>query len=200
MIAHIQGGLNFKSPEYLIIDVDGIGYEVQVPLTTFYDLPDVGSTVSLHIHTHVREDALQLYGFKSRDEKQIFVRLMSVAGIGPRLAVNILSGITPVELAETLLQGDLARLISIPGVGRKTAERIMVELRDKVPSLVLSQDVAIPGKQTADEAMIEDALSALVNLGYKKGVAKRAIDEAQQRLQEEATLEILLKESLRSLA
>ena len=200
MIAHIQGDLNFKSPEYLIIDVDGIGYEVQVPLTTFYDLPDLGSTVSLHIHTHVREDALQLYGFKSRDEKQLFVRLMSVAGIGPRLAVNILSGITPVELAETLLQGDLARLISIPGVGRKTAERIMVELRDKVPSLVLSQDVAIPAKQTADEAMIEDALSALVNLGYKKGVAKRAIDEAQQRLQEEATLEILLKESLRSLA
>ncbi|MBT8407264.1 MAG: Holliday junction branch migration protein RuvA [Deltaproteobacteria bacterium] len=200
MIAHIQGGLNFKSPEYLIIDVDGIGYEVQVPLTTFYDLPEVGSTVALHIHTHVREDALQLYGFQSREEKQLFVRLMSVAGIGPRLAVNILSGITPVELAETLLQGDLARLISIPGVGRKTAERMMVELRDKVSTFVLSQDVAIPAKQTADEAMIEDALSALVNLGYKKGVAKRAIDEAQQRLQEEATLEILLKESLRSLA
>jgi Holliday junction DNA helicase RuvA len=200
MIAHIQGGLNFKSPEYLIIDVDGIGYEVQVPLTTFYDLPDVGSTVALHIHTHVREDALKLYGFKSRQEKQLFVRLMSVAGIGPRLAVNILSGITPVELAETLLQGDLDRLISIPGVGRKTAERMMVELRNKVPILILSQDVAIPAKQTADEVMIEDALSALVNLGYKKGVAKRAIDEAQQRLQGEATLEILLKESLRSIA
>ena len=200
MIAHIQGGLNFKSPEYLIIDVDGIGYEVQVPLTTFYDLPEVGSTVALHIHTHVREDALQLYGFQSREEKQLFVRLMSVAGIGPRLAVNILSGITPVELAQTLLQGDLARLISIPGVGRKTAERMMVELRDKVSTFVLSQDVAIPAVQTADEAMIEDALSALVNLGYKKGLAKRAIDEAQQRLQEEATLEILLKESLRSLA
>lgn len=200
MIAHIQGGLNFKSPEYLIIDVDGMGYEVQVPLTTFYDLPDVGSTVALHIHTHVREDALKLYGFKSREEKQLFVRLMSVAGIGPRLAVNILSGITPVELAETLLQGDLDRLISIPGVGRKTAERMMVELRDKVPTLILSQDVAIPAKQTADEVMTEDALSALVNLGYKKAVAKRAIDEAQQRLQGEATLEILLKESLRSLA
>lgn len=199
MIAHIQGGLNFKSPEYLIIDVDGIGYEVQVPLTTFYDLPDVGSTVSLHIHTHVREDALQLYGFKSREEKQLFVRLMSVAGIGPRLAVNILSGITPVELAETLLQGDLARLISIPGVGRKTAERIMVELRDKVPTLVLSLDVAIPAKQKADEAMIEDALSALVNLGYKKGVAQKAVDGAMQRLEGEINLESLLKESLRAL-
>ena len=200
MIAHIQGGLHFKSPEYLIIDVDGIGYEVQVSLTTFYDLPDVGSTVALHIHTHVREDALQLYGFKSREEKLLFVRLMSVAGIGPRLAVNILSGITPVELVETLLQGDLARLISIPGVGRKTAERIMVELRDKIPTLVMSQDVALLPQQTATEAMIEDALSALVNLGYKKGVAKRAIDEAKQRLQGEANLEVLLKESLRSLA
>ena len=200
MIAHIQGGLNFKSPEYLIIDVDGIGYEVQVPLTTFYDLPDVGSTVSLHIHTHVREDALQLYGFQSREEKQLFVRLMSVAGIGPRLAVNILSGITPVELAETLLQGDLARLISIPGVGRKTAERIMVELRDKVPTLVLSPDVAIPAKRTADEAMIEDALSALVNLGYKKRVAQKAVDGAIQRLEGEINLESLLKESLRALA
>lgn len=200
MIAHIQGGLHFKSPEYLVIDVDGIGYEVQVPLTTFYDLPDVGNTVALHIHTHVREDALQLFGFRSREEKLLFVRLLSVAGIGPRLAVNILSGITPVELVETLLQGDLARLISIPGVGRKTAERIMIELRDKIPTLLLSQDVAVLPQQTATEVMIEDALSALVNLGYKKGVAKRAIDEAKQRLQGEANLEILLKESLRALA
>ena len=200
MIAHIQGGLHFKSPEYLIIDVDGIGYEVQVPLTTFYDLPDIGSRVALHIHTHVREDALQLYGFKSREEKLLFVRLIGVAGIGPRLAVNILSGITPVELVETLLQGDFVRLISIPGVGRKTAERIMVELRDKIPTLLMSQDVAVLREQTATDAIIEDALSALVNLGYKKGVAKRAIDEAKQRLQGEANLEILLKESLRSLA
>jgi Holliday junction DNA helicase RuvA len=200
MIAHIQGGLHFKSPEYLVIDVDGIGYEVQVPLTTFYDLPDVGNMVALHIHTHVREDALQLFGFRSREEKLLFVRLLSVAGIGPRLAVNILSGITPVELVETLLQGDLARLISIPGVGRKTAERIMIELRDKIPTLLLSQDVAVLPQQTATEVMIEDALSALVNLGYKKGVAKRAIDEAKQRLQGEANLEILLKESLRALA
>jgi Holliday junction DNA helicase RuvA len=200
MIAHIQGFLHFKSPEYLVIDVDGIGYQVHVPLSTFYDLPQVGSTVSLHIHTHVREDALQLYGFRSPEEKVIFVRLISISGIGPRLAVNILSGISPAELVESLSQNNLARLISIPGVGRKTAERIMVELRDKVSSLVPSHDVTVPVKTAADEAVIEDALSALLNLGYKKGVAQRAIENARQRLEGEITLESLLKESLRALA
>jgi len=200
MIAHIQGRLYFKSPEHLIIDVDGIGYQVHVPLTTFYELPDVGNTVALHIHTHVREDVLQLYGFQAQEEKALFIRLMGVAGIGPRLAVNILSGISPAELADSLLEGDLARLISIPGVGRKTAERIMVELRDKLPALAADRDIALSVKNAAFEAVIEDAISALVNLGYKKGLAQRAIDQAQQRLQGEMTLERLLKESLRSLS
>jgi Holliday junction DNA helicase RuvA len=200
MIAHIQGFLHFKSPEYLVIDVDGIGYQVHVPLSTFYDLPQLGSTVSLHIHTHVREDALQLYGFQSPEEKALFVRLISISGIGPRLAVNILSGISPAELVDALIQNNLARLISVPGVGRKTAERIMVELRDKVSSLVPGHDATEPVKATADEAMIEDALSALLNLGYKKGVAQRAIENARKRLQGEITLESLLKESLRSLS
>jgi Holliday junction DNA helicase RuvA len=200
MIAHIQGRLYFKSPEHLIIDVDGIGYQVHVPLTTFYELPDVGNTVALHIHTHVREDVLQLYGFQAQEEKALFIRLMGVAGIGPRLAVNILSGISPAELAESLLQGDLARLISIPGVGRKTAERIMVELRDKLPALAADRDIALSVKNAAAEAVINDAISALVNLGYKKGLAQRAVDQAQQRLQGEMTLERLLKESLRALA
>ena len=200
MIAHIQGRLHFKSPEQLIIDVDGIGYQVHVPLTTFYELPDVGNTVALHIHTHVREDALQLYGFQAQEEKALFIRLMGVAGIGPRLAVNILSGISPAELRESLQQGDLARLISIPGVGRKTAERIMLEMRDKLPALAADRDIALSVKSAAAEAVMNDAISALVNLGYKKGVAQRAIDQAQQRLQGEMTLESLLKESLRELA
>ena len=200
MIAHIQGRLHFKSPENLIIDVDGVGYQVHVPLTTFYELPDVGNTVALHIHTHVREDALQLYGFQAQEEKALFVRLMGVAGIGPRLAVNILSGISPAELAECLGKGDLARLISIPGVGRKTAERIMVEMRDKLPALAADRDIALSVKNAADEAVMNDAISALVNLGYKKGVAQRAIDGARQRLEGEINLESLLKESLRTLA
>ena len=200
MIAHIQGFLHFKSPEYLVIDVDGIGYQVHVPLSTFYGLPQVGSTVSLHIHTHVREDALQLYGFQSPEEKTLFIRLIGISGIGPRLAVNILSGISPAELVESLGQNNLARLISIPGVGRKTAERIMVELRDKVSTLSPGHDVTVTVKPAADEAMIEDALSALVNLGYKKGVAQRAIENARNRLEGEITLESLLKESLRELA
>ena len=200
MIAHIQGRLHFKSPENLIIDVDGIGYQVHVPLTTFYELPDIGNTVALHIHTHVREDALQLYGFQAQEEKALFIRLMGVAGIGPRLAVNILSGISPAELAECLGQGNLARLISIPGVGRKTAERIMVEMRDKLPALAADRDIALSVKNAADEAVMNDAISALVNLGYKKGVARKAIDEAIKRLEGELNLESLLKESLRALA
>jgi Holliday junction DNA helicase RuvA len=200
MIAHIQGLLHFKSPEYLVIDVDGIGYQVQVPLSTFYDLPQVGSTVSLHIHTHVREDALQLFGFQSPEEKTLFIRLMGVAGIGPRLAVNILSGISPAELVESLSQNNLARLTSIPGVGRKTAERIMVEMKDKVSTLAPGLDVPVTVRTTADEAMNEDALSALINLGYKKGVAQRAVENARHRLGGEITLESLLKESLRALA
>ncbi|UCG14666.1 MAG: Holliday junction branch migration protein RuvA [Deltaproteobacteria bacterium] len=199
MIAHIQGRLQFKSPEYLVVDVSGMGYQIQVPLTTFYDLPEEGNTVALHIHTHVREDALQLYGFQSRDEKLIFVHLMSVAGIGPRLAVNILSGINSAELVETVGQGDIHRLISIPGVGRKTAERILVELRDKFPALPLDREAAAPVKPAADDAIVDDALSALLNLGYNKTVAQRAVGKARQRLQGELTLELLLKESLRSL-
>ena len=200
MIARIQGRLHFKSPEHLIIDLNGLGYQIQVPLSTFYELPDAGSTVALHIHTHVREDALQLYGFQSREEKQLFVQLIGISGIGPRLAVNILSGITPADFAETIYRGDLARLVSIPGVGRKTAERMMVEMRDKLPALALGQEVAEPMEVAASDAIVEDALSALANLGYKKGVAQRAIKEAQGRIQGEVNLENLLKESLRSLA
>lgn len=200
MIAHIQGDLQFKSPEYLVIDVGGMGYQIQVPLTTFYYLPEVGNTVALHIHTHVREDALQLYGFQSRDEKALFLRLIGVAGIGPRLAVNILSGITPTELVETVSRRDSARLVAIPGVGRKTAERIIVDLKDKLPALEEGQPAAALVKDSATEAIVEDALSALLNLGYKKGMAQQAVEKACRQLQGQLTLEMLLKESLRSLA
>jgi Holliday junction DNA helicase RuvA len=200
MIAHIKGYLQFKSPEYLVIDVGGMGYQIRVPLSTFCELPDVGNSVALHIHTHVREEALELYGFQSREEKELFVHLMSISGIGPRLAVNILSGINPAELVATLSCRDIARLTCIPGVGRKTAERMMIELRDKLPDLALLHEEMAPVSSEHEASVVEDALSALLNLGYTRTVAQRAVERARRHLQEPLTLEALLKESLRSLA
>jgi Holliday junction DNA helicase RuvA len=200
MIAHLRGSLQSKSPRYLILDVNGVGYEVTVPLTTFYELPDLGSTVSFHIHTHVRENALQLYGFRTPQEKELFVRLMAVNGIGPRLAINILSGISAGELVATVRQEDVARLIVIPGVGRKTAERIIVELRDKLAGLEIAGESDLRAPQQTSTAVVDDALSALLNLGYKRAVAQRAIDQACKLLQRNITLESLLQKCLRSLA
>ena len=200
MIAHLRGSLQSKSPRSLILDVNGVGYEVTVPLTTFYELPDLGSTVSFHIHTHVRENALQLYGFRTPQEKQIFVRLISVNGIGPRLAINILSGISASELVATVRQEDIGRLTVIPGVGRKTAERIIVELRDKLVKLDLAGESELSAPQQASAAILDDALSALLNLGYKRTSAQRAIDEACKLLRRNITLESLLQECLRALA
>jgi Holliday junction DNA helicase RuvA len=200
MIAHLRGSLQSKSPRYLILDVNGVGYEVTVPLTTFYELPDLGSTVSFHIHTHVRENALQLYGFRTPQEKELFVRLMGVNGIGPRLAINILSGISAGELVATVRQEDVARLIVIPGVGRKTAERIIVELRDKLAGLEIAGESDLRAPQQTSTAVVDDALSALLNLGYKRAVAQRAIDQACKLLQRNITLESLLQKCLRSLA
>jgi Holliday junction DNA helicase RuvA len=200
MIAHLRGSLQSKSPRYLILDVHGVGYEVTVPLTTFYELPDLGNTVSFHIHTHVRENALQLYGFRTPQEKELFVRLMGVNGIGPRLAINILSGISAVELVATVRQEDVARLTVIPGVGRKTAERIIVELRDKLAGLAIPGESDLSTRQQTSTAVVDDALSALLNLGYRRAVAQRAVDQACKILQRNITVESLLQECLRSLA
>jgi len=200
MIAHLRGSLQSKSPRYLILDVNGVGYEVTVPLTTFYELPDLGNTVSFHIHTHVRENALQLYGFRTPQEKELFVRLLGVNGIGPRLAINILSGISAGELVATVRQEDVARLIVIPGVGRKTAERIIVELRDKLAGLDIPGESDLTARQQTSTAVVDDALSALLNLGYRRAVAQRAIDQACKLLQRNITVEGLLQECLRSLA
>ncbi len=200
MIAHLRGSLQSKSPRYLILDVSGVGYEVTVPLTTFYELPDLGSTVSFHIHTHVRENALQLYGFRTPQEKELFVRLMGVSGIGPRLAINILSGISAGELVATVRHEDAARLTVIPGVGRKTAERIIVELRDRLAGLDIPGESDLPAPQPTRTAVVDDALSALLNLGYRRAVAQRAIEQACKLLQRNITLESLLQHCLRSLA
>jgi Holliday junction DNA helicase RuvA len=198
MISRIQGRLAFKSPEEIVVDVHGVGYGLQVPLSTFYELPDTGDDVRLHVYTHVREDAFLLYGFLTLDEKEAFRRLITVSGVGPRLALNILSGISVKALETALRHEDLPTLVRIPGVGRKTAERMLVELRDKFGRGPSEPVAAVSG--TDDYATIKDALSALVNLGYKKSAAEDAMNRAVRTMGADLTIEQLLRESLRLLA
>jgi Holliday junction DNA helicase RuvA len=200
MIAHLTGILRRKVPHSLVVDNNGIGYEVTVPLSTFYALPEKDEKVSLHIYTHVREDAFVLFGFHTPLEKDIFMLLISVSGIGPKLATNILSGIGPGELLDAMSHGDTARMQSIPGVGRKTAERIALELKDKAVKLRGEQQPStVPLRSREDERAYDDALSALVNLGYSSKSAKEAVDRARA-VAGDATLEKLIKEALRILA
>ena len=201
MIAHLKGILLNKSTSSIIVDNNGLGYEVFVPLSTFYTLPDAeGQEVSLHIHTHVREDAFLLFGFKTILEKKIFRMLISVSGIGPKLAINILSGIGPDVLLEAIALGDVAKLQSIPGVGKKTAERISLELKDKAQST--RADVDLPPVKISsqeDREIRDDALSALINLGYTSKAAGNAVDKALSNTGE-TTLERIITEALRVLA
>ena len=199
MIAYLKGILLKKTTETLTIDNGGIGYEVIAPLSTFYSLPEEGEEVSLHIYTHVREDAFVLFGFSTVLEKKIFRLLISVSGIGPKLAVNILSGIGPDVLLEALAIGDVARLQSIPGVGKKTAERMALELKDKAQKM--GTDMILPPSRVMEErdrTIMDDALSALLNLGYSAKAAKRAVDKAVPNVKE-MNLEGLIKEALRLL-
>lgn len=175
MIAQLAGALAYKSPEQLVVDVHGVGYQVFVSLNSFYRLPAPGSPVSLLIHTHVREDSLQLFGFAEQAEKELFLLLLGVSGIGPRLALNILSGTPTQELQAAIEAGDLVRLVAIPGIGKKTAERLIVELRDKVRLLGGTRPSDGAGPTTGMEA---EAISALLNLGYRRGEAERAVQGA----------------------
>lgn len=173
MIAQLTGTLTYKSPHMLIVDVKGVGYAVSVSLTTFSALPDEGKSITLMIHTHVREDQLVLYGFITPNEKRLFAHLMSVSGVGPKVALGILSGIPPDNLANAIITGDIARLNAIPGVGRKTAERIILDLKDKLardPSVTTSAQ--LPAQKSP---AYDDALSALTNLGYKRNAAEKAL-------------------------
>jgi Holliday junction DNA helicase RuvA len=200
MIAYLTGRLLNRSTKSVVIDAGGIGYEVFVPLSTFYGLPKEEERVSLHIHTHVREDAIQLYGFITRLEKDLFLMLISVSGIGPKLGVNILSGIGPEELLNAISRGDAMRLQSIPGVGRKTAERITLELKERATKS-LGERPTPESRQNVDAAearMMDDALSALVNLGYPLKAAKHAVDRAKATVRE-TSLEAWIKEALRHL-
>lgn len=199
MIARLSGKLIHKSPEYSIIDVGGVGYQVYTPFSTFYELPEIDIQVTLHTYTNVREDALQLFGFLSTDEKEIFQILISVSGIGPKLAVNILSGITPEELKSAISNGNLARLTAIPGIGKKTAERMVLELKDKVLKLHKAEAAAPSKPLISTDELLEDAVSALVNLGYKRPQAEAALDKVKKE-KPDMDIEGLIKGALKILA
>lgn len=196
MIAQIRGILAHKAPGEIVLDVSGVGYQVFIPLTVFYRLPELGSEVALQIHTHLREDALQLFGFQDSQDKQVFLLLTSVAGIGPRLAVNILSGIPAAELKQAIRAGDQLRLIAIPGVGKKLAERMIVELKDKLTSV---ETPAVDGAGRSNEPrLMQDAVSALMNLGYRQGEVEKNVRDAVQSGRQ--SLEDVIKDVLRRMS
>jgi len=171
MIAHLRGKLLDKHPNQAVIETGGVGYDVTISVATFTELSQVGTEVALHIYTHVREDTLALYGFGRPEEKQLFEKLLTVSGIGPKLAITILSGMQADEMVGAIRGGDVARLTRIPGIGKKTAERMVLELRDKLPPQGADAVTAIPSLT----AVGEDVLSALVNLGYQRAIAEKAV-------------------------
>ena len=192
MIAHLKGKLAYKSPEYTIVDVNGVGYQVFTPLSTYYALPHLGQTVSLKIHTRVREDELKLFGFLTEQEKPIFQKLITINKVGPRLALGILSGMSPADFISAVMNNDAARLSTIPGVGKKTAERLTLEMKDKLADLEMEHHPEATPKQ----GFYDDALSALINLGYKKPEAEKALKTIYNQNGKDANLEDLIKESL----
>ncbi len=194
MIARLKGTLVDKTPNRVVIDVAGVGYDVLVPLSTFYGLGDAGSGVTLRVHTHVREDVIALYGFSSALEQDLFERLIAISGIGPKLALAVLSGIDPGDLVRAIRAQDVARLTRIPGVGKKTAERIGLELKDRLPHGPVPEDAAGP----AGDDLRADLLSALTNLGYKGAVAEKSVDAALKKAPG-APFEDLLRDILRQM-
>lgn len=200
MIGQLRGKLLAKSPNLLLVDVGGVGYEVIIPLTTFYELPDEGNEITLKIHTHVREDALLLFGFRSRSEKSLFLKLISTSGIGPKLAITILSGARVEELAAAVAEGNVSRLTSIPGVGRKTAERMILELRSQMTPFLLPEQAEAARQGTAGGALEEDVVSALTNLGYPRAAAEKALSLTLREPECGRTFEEILRNTLRRLA
>ena len=200
MIGYLSGKLFDKQANTAIIDVGGVGYEVSIPLSTFYELGEVGTEIELRIYTHVREDAIQLFGFKTLRDRDLYLKLISVQGIGPKSGIAMLSGMNAEEIVAAIRANNLARLTSIPGVGRKTAERMVIELRDKVGDIGGFEAIAAAagGDVPADAAM-DDALSALVNLGYQKVAAEKVLKQAADE-GTEATVQKLLRRGLQLLA
>ena len=194
MIAYLRGRLHEKHPNRLIVDIQGVGYDVQVPVSTFYQVGEPGSDVTLRVHTHVREESLQLFGFATERELDLFQRLITINGIGPRLALGVLSGIEPGDLVKAIRSGDIGRLTTIPGIGKKTAERIGLELRDRLPP-----SLAADASGGAEPGVRSDVLSALLNLGYHRPLAEKAVDRVLSG-QPDGTFEATLKFALHELA
>jgi Holliday junction DNA helicase RuvA len=197
VIALLRGTLLEKAPSRVVVDVAGVGYDVQVPLSTFYGLGEPGTNVTLRIHTHVREDALALFGFSTGLEQTLFERLISISGIGPKLALAVLSGIEPADLIRAIRQQDVARLTAIPGIGKKTAERIGLELKDRLPQAAPAAGPA-PSIDRPEDHLREDLLSALLNLGYQRAAAEKAIEKVTKAAPA-AAFEQALRDALRSM-
>ncbi len=201
MIALICGKIAYKGIASVVVDANGVGYRIFIPLTTFYELPETGAPVTLHVHTHVKQDAINLFGFYTIQERDIFQLMISVSGIGPKIAMNIISGMAVHDLLRAISGGDVGKLVSIPGVGKKMAERLILELKEKVIKKMMAEQLpAADDRQKAAEMIKEDVLSALVNLGYKNNAAKDALDKVMQISKEELTLDELLKKTLKILA
>lgn len=197
MIALVKGELAYKSVDHVIVDVGGVGYRLFIPLSTFYILPESG-LVQLFVHTHVREDALLLYGFLTVDEKELFATLIGISGIGPKLAVNILSHIPVVDLKLAIAGGDIKRLSGLPGIGKKTAERLVLELKDKIgDTSALVATVPGDASSAASSASLEDVISALINLGYKESQARKILESME--IAPDASMETILKSALKVL-
>jgi holliday junction DNA helicase RuvA len=198
VIAHLRGRIFEKQPNRVVVDVDGVGYQVFVPLSTYYVVGETGGAITLRIYTHVREDALALYGFATVLEQDLFERLIGVSGIGPKLALSVLSGIEPLDLVQAIDRGDVGRLTGIPGVGKKTSERIVLELKDRLPRIArTAAGAAISDSEPAP--LRDDLLSALVNLGYHRPLAEKAVASALKTAPN-AGFERTLKQALRELA
>jgi len=191
MIAHLRGRLLSKHPNQAIVETGGVGYELTISVPTFSELPGAGNEVALHVHTHVREDVIALYGFLRTAEKHLFEKLISVSGIGPKLAITILSGMAADEMTAAIRGNDVARLTRIPGIGRKTAERMVLELRDKLPAAT-AEGPAIPAMTDAQE----DVLSALLNLGYQRAAAEKAVRATKNG----GTFDAMFRQALASLS
>ena len=201
MIALISGKIVYKGISHVVIDAHGVGYRIFIPLTTFYELPEAGQIITLHVHTHVKQDAINLFGFYTVQERDLFQLMLSVSGIGPKMSMNILSGISVPEMLRAISGGDVRKLMSIPGLGKKLAERLILELKEKVLKKMMAEEMpAIDNQQKINEIIREDVLSALINLGYKNNIAQDALDKVLYTSTKELAMDQLLKKTLKILS